>query len=147
MIALLFGVSVGVVTIQGGTITSQMGWAHLTIVLQVAVVTAVALFMASFSSPLLSGMITMAVFVAGNLVSQLEQVEQLLARQDNPLRHGIGALELILPNLEALNLSTEVAHSITIGQSYLVAAGWYAASYCAVVLVMAMIVFSQRDFV
>lgn len=146
MVAVLFGVSSAVITAQGGQVTSQMMWAHGTLALQLLIVTALALFLASFSSPLLSGLITMAIFVAGNLISQLEDFRQLLAEQQNPMRHGVDLLTYILPNLESLNLSIEVTHSTPISSEYLFAATWYALSYAAITMCLGMLIFSRRDF-
>ncbi|MGM0557360.1 MAG: ABC transporter permease [Myxococcota bacterium] len=143
----LFGVSSGVIIMQGGDIHSALAWGHVTLAFQMWIVAAVALLLATFSSPLLSGMITVAVFIAGNLVSQIKQVELMLQDSGNPVWIPIRGVRYVLPDLEALNLATEITYSIAIPFEFMASAAWYAAAYTAVVLALAMVIFAHRDFV
>ena len=147
ILGLLYGISAGLIALQGGAIGATLAWAYVTLLLQMMIVAAIALFLASFSSPLLSGMITAAVFIAGHLFSHLEQARRMLEEADNPLAVVIEGLQFVLPNLESLNLSTELTYAIPIPPAYALSAVWYTFSYAATVLVLAMIIFARRDFV
>lgn len=140
------GVTWGLMLYQGAELTQPMLWSHVTLYLQLTIVGALALFFATFSSPLLAGFATVSLFIAGNLFSQLKYVRLLLEeRSASALARLIDVIEVILPNLEALNLSHEVTYSTTIPASYGLGAASYAVSYAAVVLVLAMIIFERRD--
>ncbi len=143
----LWGVSAGVLALEGAKITGTMGWAYFGIFCQMAIVTAVALFLASFSSPLLSGMITTAIFIVGHLFSHLDAVYQMLDKAHNPAASLVRVLQVVLPNLQALDLSTELTYSMAIPSGYVLSAAWYASAYAGLVLLCTMVVFSRRDFV
>lgn len=147
ILGLLYAISAGLIALQGGAISATLGWAYGSLLLQMMIVAAVALFLASFSSPLLSGMITAAIVIAGHLFSHLEQAQRMLEEAGNPLAFVIETLQFVLPNLESLNLSTELTYTIPIPAAYALTAGWYTVSYTAIVLVLAMIIFARRDFV
>lgn len=146
LIAVLFLASWAVVGYQGG----QIGWtfvaAYGCLVLQMAILVAIALFVATFASPLLSGVFALAVFIAGNLQSQLEGMEKMLREQKNAgLTYVVEVLQKILPDLEALSLFEEVTYVLYIPPSFYLSAVWYATSYTAVVLLLAMVSFSWKD--
>src|SRR5690554_64950 len=143
----LFAISSAVILLQGGEISAALAWGHVTLLLQMSILTAVAMLMASFSSSLLSGLVSVAIFVAGNLMTQLAQVEELLRAQHNPVWRVIAVVQYLLPNLESLNLAEVITYSIPLSAAYLGAAFWYAAAYTAIVMLLAMIIFSRRDFV
>jgi ABC-type transport system involved in multi-copper enzyme maturation permease subunit len=136
----------GLMKYQGAELTQPMVWSHITLYLQLTIIGALALLFATFASPLLAGFATTSLFIAGNLFSQLKYIRQILEeRSATALARLIDVIELVLPNLEALNLSHEVTYSTTVPASYGLGATWYAVSYAAVVLVIAMWIFEQRD--
>ncbi|MFW5965865.1 MAG: ABC transporter permease [Persicimonas sp.] len=146
IVALLWCISAVVVWMAGAKPTAPMGWAYLTLFFQMVIISAIALLLATFSTPLLSGMITVAVFIVGNLFSHLEQAKEMLEKQGGSGGLLIDVVQFILPNLQALNLSNEVTHNIDIPLEYLASALWYTGSYSALVLLLAILIFSRRDF-
>lgn len=147
ILAGLLAISSIILAAQGAPVGASLVWGHFTLLLQLNIITAVAMLLASFSSPLLSGMISVAIFVAGNLMSQLTEVQELLRAQKNPLWRILRVVEYILPNLESLSLSEAITYALPIEASYLVSATWYALSYTAVAMLLAMLIFARRDFV
>jgi ABC-type transport system involved in multi-copper enzyme maturation permease subunit len=146
IVTLQLGITWGLMIYQGASLTQPMIWAHVTLYLQLSIIGALALFFATFSSPLLAGFATSSLFIAGNLFSQLAYVRLLLEeRGAHALAKLIDVLELILPNLESLNLSHEVTYSTIIPASYMLSAIWYALSYALVVLILSMLIFERRD--
>ncbi len=137
--------SAGVVYYQAGALPSQLGWAFGSLYMQLAITTALAHLLATIASPLLAGFATVALFVGGNLFSQLATVKQMLAEDGNPLSHLITAIEYILPNLEALNLSRELTYQLTISTSYLGQALLYTLTYVGLTMLLAMVTFSIKD--
>ena len=137
--------SAGVIVSQGGSLSPNLFYAFGTLYLQSLIVTALAHLIATIASPLLAGFSTMALFIGGNLFSQLDVIRRILIEQKNPLSFVITVIEYILPNLEALNLSRELTYQLAIPPSYLGQAVVYAVSYSAIVMVLAFLVFSRKD--
>lgn len=145
-LAVLLAISTGLLLLIDGTLYPAWFVGHVTILLQLMIVVAVALFFSSFSTPLLSGLLTALVWLVGNLRSQLNAIIELMAEKANPLAGALDVLQSLLPNLEALNLATEITHRAPIPAGYLLSAFWYAATYSAIVLVFSVLIFRQRDF-
>lgn len=143
IVALLYGLSAGLRYVQGAAPTPAFTWAFVLIYLQLLIVSAVALFFASFSSPLLSGLLTVGIFVLGHLHDQLTLVRSFF--EARIVRRLIDAVAFVLPNLTSLNVATEVVHEFPLPIGYLAHAAWYALSYTVVVLVFAMMIFARRD--
>jgi len=144
--AVCFGVSAANVAIAGGEITSTMGFAYVTLFLQLTIITSIAMLLASFSSSLLSGLVTAGVFAAGSLSSQLDVARSSLRETAPQARYLIDAVKLVLPDFQSLNLSTETTYDVTIPLHYIGAASWYAASYVGLTLIATIVILSRRDF-
>ncbi len=134
------------VAIHGHEVSSILFWAYYTLYLQLLIITAISLFYASFSTPLLSGMLTVAMFVAGNLTRQLEEARTYLAETSSVFDPIVDFLLMVLPDFQALNLSARLSYWDTVGAPYLASATWYAIAYSVVVLLLACGIFSRREF-
>lgn len=145
ILLLLFAVSAGLRLFQGGAVTLPFAWSYLLVFFQMMIVASISLLFASFSSPLLSGLLSAGVFVAGHLHSQLELVADFF--EIEAVRTTVGFLEFVVPNLSSMNTATEVVRDIPIPPTYLLNAAWYTASYSALVLLLAMLIFQRRDLV
>jgi len=111
---------------------------------ELALVTAVALFFSSFSSPLLSAMLTLGLWVAGHFNGDLRQFEQVV---DQPAVAWIArTLYYVLPNLAPFNVKAEVVYGMPVSASHLGFTLLYAAVYIAALLVAAVAIFRRRDF-
>lgn len=145
VVGFMFGVSAVSLIIQGDFVTTPLIAAFVTLYLQQMILTALAHMFATFAAPLLSGFATAAIFISGNLFSQLDTIQKLLAERENPLQHVISAVQVVLPNLESLNLSYELAYNLPIPASYMLEAPVYAISYSGMVLLIAIASFSRLD--
>jgi Cu-processing system permease protein len=116
------------------------------IYLEVAVLTALALFFSSVSSPVVSALCTGAFFVVGRTSSTLEE---LLA----PELHGKAAKGLVnglyhlLPDLSVMDITNLVAYDIPIARGFTLRAILYAAAWVALLLTAACLSFRRRDLV
>lgn len=137
--------SAGVVFYQTGDMPVQLVWAFGSLYLQLSITTAIAHLLATFTSPLLAGFVTVAFFIAGNLFSQLRIIKAMLTEKGNPLSHAITLIEYTLPNLEALNLSREFTYQLAVPTSYILQSVLYTVSYVGIVLLLAMWSFSRKD--
>jgi len=114
------------------------------IFLELAVITAVAILFSSFSTPTLSAIFTLAIFVIGRLSTDLK----LFAAQfgGRNLRAIVNAIYYLLPNLSSFNIKGQVVHGTPLSPSYIIYTIIYGLFYLSVVLILSMFVFQRRDF-
>ena len=111
---------------------------------QLMLTTAVALFFSTFSSPLLSMLLTLAVWVAGHFSGDLRNFQSAV---DSPAAGALArGLYYVLPNLSAIDVKNEIVHgravpwpAVGIGVASLV-------SYIGVLVAASTIIFNRRDF-
>ncbi len=114
------------------------------ILVELLVVTAVALVFSTFSSATLSAILTLAIYVIGHLTADLKGIA---AKTESVLLKWLTAcLYYVFPNLEMLNVKGQGAWGIAIPFSYQVMASTYGILYAALLLMVACIVFQRRDF-
>jgi Cu-processing system permease protein len=112
--------------------------------LELAIVTAIALFFSTFSSPMLSAALTIGLFVVGRFSGDLKHFNDVV---DSPAASAVAhALYWILPNLEPFDVRTQVVHGMPVTLSYVTLTAGYGLFYIAAVLIAATLVFSRRDF-
>lgn len=111
---------------------------------EVTIVAAVALFFSAFSTPYLSGLFAFGVFVLGRLQWQL--VAFLPKLEPPALRSLVRGVAAILPELHLFDLTAQVVHDEPLGVASLLLTAGYGLTYAAMALVLAMVVFSRRDF-
>lgn len=113
-------------------------------VAELMIVTAVALFCSTFSSPLLSALLTFGLWVAGHFNQDLRDFEKIV---DVPAVAWIArAIYYLLPNLAPFNVRAEVAHGIDVSARDTLLTLAYAAVYIIVLLIGAVAIFRRRDF-
>jgi len=129
---------------KASEIYTGMFWAIGLIYLELALVTAIALFFSSFTTPYLAGMFTVALWITGHLLADLRAFGQ--GPDGELLRPVTEFLYWALPNLDRLDFKGDAASGLAIDA---VRAGWaalYAVLYSAVLLVLAIVLFRRRDF-
>jgi ABC-type transport system involved in multi-copper enzyme maturation permease subunit len=111
---------------------------------ELAIVTAIALFFSSFSTPLLSAALTIGLFVVGRFSADLRNFNQVV---ESPAAASlVGALYWILPNLAAFDVRSQVVHAVPVPFGYMALTAAYGVVYIAVLLTAAALIFSRRDF-
>ena len=122
-----------------------LGW------FEVLVVAAVAIFFSSFSTPFLSGIFTLAIFVIGRSWDDLAAAAE--RSKDVVLRVISQAALYVVPDLHLYSVSGgEVdgqhvsVHAAFVSWAYVGHAGLYAAAVIAILLLLAMAIFQRRDF-
>lgn len=113
-------------------------------VAELLIVTGIALFFSTFSSPLLAALLTFGLWVAGHFNQDLRNFEAVL--DVAPVVWLTRALYYTLPNLAPFNVRAEAAHGIAVPARDVVLTLGYAAVYIAILLVGAIAVFRRRDF-
>ena len=114
------------------------------IFLQLMLVTAIALFFSTFSSPLLSAALTFGLFIIGHFNADLKHFESVVA---SPVAAWVArALYYLLPNLAPFDIKSQVVHGQAVAAGYLLLTSAYGFVYIAALLVAAAAIFSRRDF-
>lgn len=118
--------------------------ALLLIFVELMLVTAIALFFSTFSSPILSAALTFGLYIAGSFNRDLRNFEQVVdSRAAAWLARG---LYHVLPDLSAFDVKTQVVHGLPVTAGYIGATVAYGGAYIAALLLAATIIFSRRDF-
>jgi len=110
---------------------------------ELAVVTAMALFFSTFSSPFLSAALTLGLWVAGQFVGELRH---LGAAIESPVAGAMGAaFARVLPDFARLDVKAAVIHGQIVSPAYVGGSMAYAAIYAAIFLIGSVVVFTRRD--
>ncbi len=111
---------------------------------ELCLITAVALFLSTFSSPLLSAVLTFGLYVVGHFNADLRNFEHVV---DSKVAVYLarGAYYL-LPNLAPFDVKADVVHAQSVPWSYVAFTTGYGLVYIAILVLAAMFVFSRRDF-
>jgi Cu-processing system permease protein len=111
---------------------------------ELAIVTAIALFFSSFSTPLLSAALTLGLFVVGRFSADLRNFNQVV--ESPAAATVVGALYWVLPNLAPFDVRSQVVHAVPVPLGYMALTAAYGAVYIAVLLTAATLIFARRDF-
>jgi ABC-type transport system involved in multi-copper enzyme maturation permease subunit len=114
------------------------------ILVQLMIVTAVALLFSTFSSPLLSAALTFGLYVIGHFNADLRNFEAIVSSR--AVAWTARGLYYLLPNFAPLDVKAQVVHGAPVPGAYLVLVTGYAALYIAALLTLAAWIFSRRDF-
>jgi Cu-processing system permease protein len=114
------------------------------IVAEIAIVTALALFFSTFSSPLLSAFLTMGLWVAGHFNSDLRNFGAVV--DSAPLIAIARGLYYVLPNLAPFDVKAEVVHGLPVAMRHVGFTLLYAVLYSSVLLTATVAIFRRRDF-
>jgi ABC-type transport system involved in multi-copper enzyme maturation permease subunit len=114
------------------------------IFVELMVVTAIALFFSTFSTPILSAAFTFGLVVAGHFSADLKNFDHVVESRSAAL--VARGLYWVLPNLSQFDVKADVVHGQAVAFGYMAIAAAYGILYVAMLLVVAMLIFSRRDF-
>ncbi len=121
-----------------------MWMALLLTYVELLLVTAIAMFFSSFSTPILSGLLAGTLWVVGHLTWSLKLLEDLATGAVT--RGVIRFFYIVLPDLEKLNVRGDLVHGVALSPERFSFAIIYGLSYTVLVLLAASAVFQRRDF-
>jgi ABC-type transport system involved in multi-copper enzyme maturation permease subunit len=114
------------------------------IFVELAIVTAIALFFSTFSTPMLSAALTFGLFVAGRFSADLRNFNDVV---DSPAAATLAkALYWVLPNLAPFDVRAQVVHGQPVTGGYMLLSSAYGLLYIAALMVAAVAIFARRDF-
>jgi ABC-type transport system involved in multi-copper enzyme maturation permease subunit len=112
--------------------------------MELSLVTAIAVFFSTFSTPILSATFTFGLFLAGRFSADLRNFQQVV---DAPLTAAaLRSLYWILPNLAPFDVRAQVVHGVPVGAGYLALMIAYGCLYSGALVMAAALIFSRRDF-
>jgi len=113
------------------------------ILLEFALVTALALFFSCFSTPMLSTLFTLAIYVTGVFAPDIRSISEFT--NNSMLLAVTRALYFLIPNFHDFNVIAVAGHGEPIPFSLVWQNTLYAGLYVALLLVAASAVFSRRN--
>jgi ABC-type transport system involved in multi-copper enzyme maturation permease subunit len=118
--------------------------AILLIFLELMLVTAVALFFSTFSTPILSAALTFGLYIAGHFNADLRNFENVV--DSAPAVWLARGMYHLLPDFAAFDIKLQVVHGLPVTAGYLLSTAGYAGFYVVALLLGAMLIFARRDF-
>jgi ABC-type transport system involved in multi-copper enzyme maturation permease subunit len=119
------------------------------IFVEIMVVLSIAVLFSAFSSPILSGVFTLGIFVMGRTAYIVaEMVASKKGLFASPTAETLGtAYTHICPDLNVFNISQDLLLGIEVPWSYVAASTGYGLAYVVFFLAAAMLLFMRRDFI
>ena len=114
------------------------------ILVELVVVTAIALFFSTFAGPMVSAALTFGAVIIGNFNADLKNFESVVDSQ--PMVWLAKALYYALPNLAPFDVKSQVVHAQPVPFGYIGLSVGYAGLYVGMLLLLATLIFSRRDF-
>ena len=114
------------------------------VIMELMLVTAIALLFSSFSSPALSALLTFLIFVIGHFSADLKSLAVSLGSAS--ARWLFTSLYYLLPNLANYSFITPAAHGNAPSAAFVFSTALYALVYITVILAAATLIFSRRNF-
>ncbi len=143
-VALMSACFLGVLVWTGAEFHIGLVWSIVLIYCELALVTAIAMFFSSFTTPYLSGMFTIALWIIGHLSADLRAFG---SKSDMPgLKELLEALYWTLPNLDRLDIKADASAGRPIELARVGGAALYAWLYSLVLMSGAVVLFQRRDF-
>ena len=112
------------------------------IILEFVVVTGLALLFSTFSSPVLSAVMALALFVIGTFA---EDLRAFAAMSHGVTRVAATLAAYVVPNFASLNVISSVAHAQPVSASLIVYNSVYSLLYAAAAVCGAILVFEYRN--
>jgi ABC-type transport system involved in multi-copper enzyme maturation permease subunit len=116
----------------------------LLILAELAVVTAIAIFFSTFTSPVLAAAFTVGLVIAGQFGADLKNFEQVV--DSAPVAWAARGLYYLLPNLAPFDVKSQFVHAQPIPPAYVAFTAGYGFLYVGALLTLAALFFSRRDF-
>jgi ABC-type transport system involved in multi-copper enzyme maturation permease subunit len=124
-------------------VSSTVVAAAFLIFLELALMAAAAMFFGSFTTPVLATAFSLAFFLIGHLLADLKTFR---ARSQSGLARTLtGVFYQLLPDLELFNLKSHASNGLTPPPGFTPTAALYGCVYTALLLLLAIGLFSRRD--
>jgi ABC-type transport system involved in multi-copper enzyme maturation permease subunit len=158
LVGLMAAILALLVVAQGGSHGVVMVRAELLVLVELMLLTAVAMLFSSFSSPYLSAMLTAALWIIGRNRAELVAFATGKKLAGTALGTALELVADVIPDFHALWVSGTAlgddpgapvvsVHESFVSWGYVAEASAYGLLYAAVCLLLAMVIFARRDLV
>ena len=114
------------------------------ILLELALLTAIAMTFSVFTSSILATLLSFGVYIMGHLSRDLLELGRI--SENNSIEKLTRIIFLILPDLERLNLKNEAVYNILPSTGELISTLVYVILYTILLLSVTIFIFSRRQF-
>jgi ABC-type transport system involved in multi-copper enzyme maturation permease subunit len=152
LIVLMAIIWIGVLYLQKGAPTGALFVALVLILCETLVIISMALFFTSFSSPFLSGLFCLGIFIAGrnaDLISQLGKQKSMAWMTSflDGVSTALPNFYLFFPSGKMVEGSWATVHGQFVSSGYLFSAVGYSLAYTAAFLLLSIVLLRRRDFI
>ena len=140
----------GVLHLRGGSFSLALAQALGLNYIEILLVTSAALFFSALSRPVLSGVLTMGVFLIGRITYVINDLMQATKGvfAEVPAMRALGrVLVAVVPDLSTFNIADELQAGVAIPPDYFVHATLYGLSWVGCFIALSLLVFERRDLV
>ena len=114
------------------------------IFIQLMIITAIALFFSTFSTPILAAALTFGLFIVGHFNADLKNFDRIV--ESRPAVWLARGIYHVLPDFSAFDVKTEVVHGLPVAAGYVATTAAYGLAYISALLVVSVLIFARRDF-
>jgi ABC-type transport system involved in multi-copper enzyme maturation permease subunit len=114
------------------------------IFVELMLVTAMALLFSTFSSPILSAVLTFGLYGVGHFNTDLRNFDAIV--NSRPIALVARGLYYVLPNLAPFDVKAQIVHAQPVTMSYVILTTGYGLAYIGALVMLATWIFSRRDF-
>jgi ABC-type transport system involved in multi-copper enzyme maturation permease subunit len=143
-VAIMAGCFFALLFLQKSEVTWSLVLAVGMIFLELTLITAVAIFFSSFTTPYLAGMFTVALWIIGHLLADLRAFGD--HSEIASLNRLTEVLYWTLPNLDRLDIKGVAAAGKPLEGLQLAVSALYAVGYSTMLLLASVVLFRRRDF-
>jgi ABC-type transport system involved in multi-copper enzyme maturation permease subunit len=134
-----------VLIIRGDATPPALFYSYWLILMEATLVVAVAFFFSSFSTPYVSGYLTLGVWMVGRLVQEL--IQSIPDIEAAGTRKLVSLLTAVCPDLSLFTLQTQLSLGISVPMEYVLHVTTYGLGYAIVALIGGAFLFQRRDFI
>ncbi len=117
------------------------------ILLEVVIVAAVSIFFSAMAvTTTLSGLFTLAVYIAGHSIGYFRYFLEEDGSFSPPLVFAVRIADAVLPDLQSLNFTSTLVYGNAVSTTVMLHGLVYSLSYATAVLLLAIAIFSKREF-
>ena len=143
-VGIMVAIFVATLWLSNSAIHGSLFQAIQLLLIEALLVTAIAMFFSTFTSPTLGATMTIGLYVIGHLTADLKALAE--KNQNEITKAVMTVLYYLCPNLEMLNIKGQAAHGVLVSASYQMLATTYGLFYAGVLLLGAFLIFERRDF-
>lgn len=144
MVAVMSIILQGTVYLKEQHLSWPVMRACVLVFVELLVIVSVAIVFSSFSTPILSFLLTLLIYVIGHVSYGLVDLAE--KAPSGSARILLKTLYYLLPNLESFNLKAAAVHDLVVPQGFMLASIEYGLAYTATMLLLATVIFQRRDF-